>query len=382
METQKREWLIEDVKGNREVAYTLLTAEHPLFMTQKLIEEDGKLLIEGLVTDEYYGWDEVEHFINEEKLRHLLNISQLFSSLEDSIYTYELTPFNIVFSRNAEPLLVFKGIKGQIPPYEATSKEILITHFKAMIVSLLDRKISYERLLDGQLPFYKGNLFCEAVVKAENLNDLIALLHEKYQDEKKRNRETFSRVSNKVISRLKWATIGTSVIGFLSLLGILYFVLFAIPTQEMISELRLAFVHQDYSTVVSTVKNTDSKALSQDDKYIVAYSVIMTELLTEVQKEELSNISKQSNADYLRYWVLIGQAHIDEAMDIASYLDDPQLMMYGLTKKMDEVQRNPDLTSEERTEQLNSYKAKLEEFKKTYLRPETTESTTDSTKSR
>ncbi len=80
--------------------------------------------------------------------------------------------------------------------------------------------------------------------------------------------------------------------------------------------------------------------------------------------------------------MLIGQAHIDEAMDIASYLDDPQLMMYGLTKKMDEVQRNPDLTSEERTEQLNSYKAKLEEFKKTYLRPETTESTTDSTKSR
>ncbi len=38
---------------------------------------------------------------------------------------------------------------------------------------------------------------------------------------------------------------------------------------------------------------------------------------------------------------------IDEAMDIASYLDDPQLLMYGLTKKIDEVQRNPNLTSEQ-----------------------------------
>ena len=60
-------------------------------------------------------------------------------------------------------------------------------------------------------------------------------------------------------------------------------------------------------------------------------------------------------------------------MDIASYLDDPQLLMYGLTKKIDEVQRDPNLTSEERTNQLNSYKSKLEELKKTYLTPETSE---------
>ncbi|WP_231196048.1 type VII secretion protein EssB/YukC [Streptococcus equi] len=66
----------------------------------------------------------------------------------------------------------------------------------------------------------------------------------------------------------------------------------------------------------------------------MAYSVIMTEPLTDKQKEELSKISNQSNEDYLRYWVLIGQAKIDDAMDIASYLDDPQLLMYGLTKKM------------------------------------------------
>ncbi len=32
METQKRELLIEDVKGSREVAYALLTAEHPLLL--------------------------------------------------------------------------------------------------------------------------------------------------------------------------------------------------------------------------------------------------------------------------------------------------------------------------------------------------------------
>ena len=94
---------------------------------------------------------------------------------------------------------------------------------------------------------------------------------------------------------------------------------------------------------------------------------------------ELSKISTQSSTDYLRYWVLIGQSKVDEAIDIASYLDDPQLLMYGLTKKVDEVQRNPNLTSEQRTEQLNNYKSKLEELKKNYLTPETNKSNTTST---
>lgn len=93
----------------------------------------------------------------------------------------------------------------------------------------------------------------------------------------------------------------------------------------------------------------------------------MTEHLTDEQKAELSRISRQSNEDYLRYWVLLGQAKIDEAIDIASFLDDPQLLMYGMTKKLDEIQRNPDMTAEERTEQMNSYKSKLQELKLQYL---------------
>ena len=54
-------------------------------------------------------------------------------------------------------------------------------------------------------------------------------------------------------------------------------------------------------------------------------------------------------------------------MDIASYLDDPQLLMYGLTKKIDDIQRDPSLTSEKRTEEINHYKSKSEELKKQYL---------------
>ena len=382
MEVQKLELVVGDIKGNREIAYALLVAEQPYFVNQNVIEEEGKLTIESLLTDEYYSWDKLITMIDEEKLRHLINIGQLFHALQDSIYTYNLSPNNLVFSRNGNPLFVFRGVKGQVPPYDVVSLDEFTVNFKAMIVSLLDKKTSYEKLIEGQSPFYKGKLFCETIMKAENLDEIISLLEEKYLEEREQNKEKFSRVSNKLVSRLKLTTLITSLIGFFSLVGVLYFLLFAMPSQQMISDLRLAFVHQDYSTVVSTVKNTDSKSLSQDDSYMVAYSVIKTEPLTEAQKTELSKISTQSNTDYLRYWVLIGQSKIDAAMDIASYLDDPQLLMYGLTKKIDEVQRNPNLTSEQRTEQLNNYKGKLEELKKNYLTPEVSKSNTATTESR
>ena len=382
MEVQKLELVVGDIKGNREIAYALLVAEQPYFVNQNVIEEEGKLTIESLLTDEYYSWDKLITMIDEEKLRHLINIGQLFHALQDSIYTYNLSPNNLVFSRNGNPLFVFRGVKGQVPPYDVVSLDEFTVNFKAMIVSLLDKKTSYEKLIEGQSPFYKGKLFCETIMKAETLDEIISLLEEKYLEEREQNKEKFSRVPNKLVSRLKLTTLITSLIGFFSLVGVLYFLLFAMPSQQMISDLRLAFVHQDYSAVVSTVKNTDSKSLSQDDSFMVAYSVIKTEPLTEAQKTELSKISTQSNTDYLRYWVLIGQSKIDEAMDIASYLDDPQLLMYGLTKKIDEVQRNPNLTSEQRTEQLNNYKGKLEELKKNYLTPEVSKSNVASTESR
>ena len=92
MEVQKIELVVGDIKGNREIAYALLTAIQPYFVNQNVIEEEGKLTIESLLTDEYYSWDKLTTMIEEEKLRHLINVGQLFNSLKDSIYTYEWEP--------------------------------------------------------------------------------------------------------------------------------------------------------------------------------------------------------------------------------------------------------------------------------------------------
>lgn len=368
----RRELLLEDIKGNQEVAFQLLEAEHPLFLNQESSVEGDSLFIHLDKPEATYTWETVLEMTREEKIRHLINIGDLFDRLSKTVYSYGFDPHLLVFSLNALPLLTERGVKNQVPPYEALTEEAFLLRYQAMIVSLLDRKTNYETLLNGKLPFYRGNLFCEQVVKAERLSAVLTLLNQHYQEEKAKNNETMTVVSKSCLSRLKVTSSLASLSALLLGVGLGYVLLSSLPQEEMISQLRLAFIQKDYSKVVTTVKKADSQALSQDDKYIVALSTIMTEPLTDSQRQELSKISTQSNEDYLRYWVLIGQSKVDEAIDIASFLDDPQLLMYGMTKKIDDIQRDPDLSAEERTNQLNAYKTKLEELKKTYLTPEET----------
>lgn len=367
MKVLKRELLLEEIKGHREVACRLLEADHPLFVKQSLYQEDEVLMVVGEPPENAYGWEELATKTIVERLKHVLTLGHLFTELEDSLYTYVFSPEHVLFTLNALPLLTTRGIKGQVMPYEGMTEADFLQHYQAMIIALLDDKVTYDSLVEGKLPFYRGNLFCEKVARVETLSAVQELLQEHYQEEKRLQEETMTLVTKSSLSRFKGLSLAASVLAGMLAAGLFYLLVFALPRQEMISQIRLSFIQDNYSAVLTTVKGVDSRSLSQEDKYIVAYSVIMTEPLTDKQRDELRKMSPQSNEDYLRYWVLIGQAKIDEAIDIASYLDDPQLLMYGMTKKIDELQRDPSLTAEERTNQIKAYKTRLDDLKKTYL---------------
>lgn len=363
-----RTLLVEDVRGNKEVAYALLNSKNINFLDIKQEICNEELILKSILPDDDYSFDELMKFDVEAKLRHLINIGNIYDELKDSIYTYKISPHNLYFSVNGLPLLSERGIKGQVFPYENISEDEFLSCYKSMVVTLLDETADYNTLINGKLPFYKGDLLCENVVSADSITDVVNLIRDRYLKEKQQNTEKNTRVKKKFLKQLKLMSVIASFIALFAIVVIIYLLVFSIPNKSNIADIRLSFIEKDYTKVVSIAKDENSKSLSHEDKYIVAYSVIMTEPLTEEQKKELSRISMQSNEDYLRYWVLIGQGDIDEAMDVASFLDDPQLLMYGLTKKIDETQRNPDLNSNERTNKINEYKSKLDDLKKKYLR--------------
>ncbi|MGX7112391.1 type VII secretion protein EssB [Gemella cuniculi] len=357
----------EEIKGNRDIAYALLKSKTPFFVNTTLDLEEDNIVITSLVEEDYQSCEYVKTLIIEEKLRYLINLAEIYPALKDSKYTYRFDTNSIVFTKDGLPLLIYRGIVDQVPPYESITYEKFLKSYKAIIISFLDGKADYDKLVEGGLEFYKGNLFCEKIVKEETLEKIRDNLSDFYNKEKIKNNENYALISKRSINFLKTSIFITVLTTLILSFIVGYVMISTIPKKNAISDIRLSFINKDYSNVIKVSKNIDSKSISQDDKYIIAYSVIQSEPLTEKQKEQLSKINNQANADYLRYWVLLGQSKIEEAIDVASFLDDPQLLMYGITKKIDEIQRDPNLSSEKRTEQLNNYKTKLEELKKKYI---------------
>ena len=346
----------EEFKGNVAMALTLLQVAIPEAVPLTIEEVESSYMIHADIanTEEF---ERIYPLPLEERLRYLINVGKLFTPLEASVYTYSLSPENVVFTQDGIAKIVFRGIKGQE----------FLKQYKSMILATLDSKSKFTELSQGKLEFYKGHKFCEEIIAAQSISEVLEKMQEHLDYERERVAKEMVRIPQRKLFVWKLMGILSGVIAVV-LAADLAFNLFVVqPKQTQIANLRLSFIEKDYSQVVTNVKSIDSKSLSAEDKYIVAYSVIMTESLTNEQKAVLGKITAQTNEDYLRYWVLIGQNKVDEAMDIASYLDDPQLLMYSLTKKIDDVQRDPNLTSEKRTEEINRYKGKLEELKKQYL---------------
>src|SRR5699024_2855596 len=74
---------------------------------------------------------------------------------------------------------------------------------------------------------------------------------------------------------------------------------------------------------------------------------------------------------YLLYWIHNGQGDFEQSLDLAKYLDDPQLIMYGLVKKIEQDKNDPDLSGSERDEAVSKSQEELDQYREKYnLLPE------------
>jgi uncharacterized membrane protein YukC len=71
------------------------------------------------------------------------------------------------------------------------------------------------------------------------------------------------------------------------------------------------------------------------------------------------------------YWIYNGRGKLEESTDLAKYMDDPVLILYGIIKQIEQVNNNPTLTGSEREEQVKTLREQLENYKEQYnLLPE------------
>src|SRR5699024_6886760 len=78
------------------------------------------------------------------------------------------------------------------------------------------------------------------------------------------------------------------------------------------------------------------------------------------------NVSLKSDKIYFLSVIHNGQGDFEQSLDLAKYLDDPQLIMYGLVKKIEQDKNDPDLSGSERDEAVSKSQEELDQYREKY----------------
>jgi type VII secretion protein EssB len=352
-----------NVKDIRQLA--LMTESSDLFVPVAVEEGEDFFIFTFIVDQKLKKWEEILKLSRVEKLRLLCNLARYKQFLATRI-TFFLHPNNLVFDDNLMPSIIYRGIRDLVPPYEM-DEEKFVYQYKCLIIALFSKKYTFDELVSGVLKNAQDTEFERQVSEAHDYSSLIQLLENSYLKEKKETEKNMQVVPKKrfrLFKQLSYILIAVSVILTVPLS---YFIFVKMPFQNHLIDAQGHFLSSDFGQVISDLKEENPEKLPSSGKYVLAYSYIKTEKLSDEQKQAiLKNVSIKSDENYLLYWIYNGRGNFDQSLDLAVYMDDPQLIMYGLIKQIEKTKNNPVLTAEERETELEEYERRLEQYREKY----------------
>jgi type VII secretion protein EssB len=269
-------------------------------------------------------------------------------------------PENIVLDQGLNPYFLHFGVKESLPPYEKNSDQLL-KEVKATVAAIVDKQYSFEQYVH-YFDTLKLSDFTKKVRTAQSFNELISIIEERIQHENA-EKELLMTVNKKTWKINRYVLYGVSLCLIPALVYSIYSLFFLQPKQTSFIHAQEKFLNNEYSEVVTALQPYEFKEMPKVTQYELSMSYIINESLTEEQKEVIRNtVSLQSDPLYFEYWILIGRGNAEEALDIARYLEDRSLILYGLVKYKEQVKSNDDLDREERQQLLADIESEITEY--------------------
>jgi type VII secretion protein EssB len=269
-------------------------------------------------------------------------------------------PENIVFDQGLTPHFIHYGVKESLPPYEK-DEDLLLKETKAAVTSIVDREHSFEEYMNfsGTLKLSPNT---KRIVEAESFEQLSEVINHLIEETKKSD-SLLMAVSKKKWKLNRYVLLGVSLLLIPALIYSIYSLFFLYPKQERVVSAQESFLLNKYSDVVTELQSYEIDEIPKVTQYQLALSYIINESLTEEQKENVRNtVSLQSDPLYYEYWINIGRGKAEEALEAARFLEDRDLIMFGLLKYREQVKADGDLDSEERQQKLDEIENELAEY--------------------
>lgn len=336
-----------------------------LFLPAVIEEEEDLVTFSFLVDQRAKTWEEVRKLNRSDKLRLVCNVARFKKCLTSRI-TFFLHPDNLVFDDNLMPALAYRGIRDLVPPFDMSEEKFLL-QYKSLIIALFSKKFSFEELYCGSLKNVKETEFERKIAEFNDFDSLFNFLHTSYISEVTEHEKTMQFVPKKRFRLYKGLTFSMIALSVLLAIPLGYFGLVKIPYQNHLIDANHAFLSSDYGNVIQELEGQEPDMLPKSTKYMLAYSYIQSEKLAKDQKASiLKDVHLKSNSKYLLYWIYNGRGELEQSVDLAKYLDDPNLIMFGLIKQIEQVKKDPELSGAEREEKMDSYMDQYEDYKEKY----------------
>ncbi|WP_158638632.1 type VII secretion protein EssB [Metabacillus litoralis] len=271
-------------------------------------------------------------------------------------------PENIALDKGLNPYFLHHGVKESLPPYER-DQEQLLKEVKATIISIVDSQYTFEQYVSYSQTL-KLSTFAKKIVESSSYNELLEILEDRIQGLNEQ-KPLIMMVNKKSWKLNRYVLYGVTLLLIPSLIYCFYSLFSLQPKQESFISAQEMFLQNNYSEVVTELQPYDVNEMPKVTQYELALSYIINESLTENQKETVRNtITLQSDPQYYKYWILIGRGEAEEALDIARYMEDRDLILFGLLKHKELVKSDDELKREERQQLLADIEDEIKEYQR------------------
>ncbi|MER2090233.1 MAG: type VII secretion protein EssB [Sporosarcina sp.] len=329
---------------------------------KEIVLTDDELIIHATIPSSLKRFDEIQ---TEDAKSRWMFAHQLVKKVDAHPYprlNQIVSPENIVYSKGMTPVFIYYGVTESLPPFKNNTERVWL-ETKAAVAAAVDDSFTFEDYLkyNEVLELKETGAKVMEMPDSQSLLNYIAQQLELLEVKEK----TYVKLPRKKWKLTKWLSIGLGVLLIPALIFATIYFIHEKPKNEAYIDSHEYFLLRNYSQVVTILTPYSIKSMPYVVLYELAHSSVANERLDEEQKKNvLTNITLQTDTDYLKYWIYIGRGEAENALDLARSMEDGELITFALVKRREEIQADEKLSGEEKQYHFQEIDRELEEYKK------------------